>query len=63
MADKQSKRSRKHGRNRDWCKAYAGRNQREKNKIKKLNTHLERQPGDPVALKAKAHCRKIIVGY
>lgn len=63
MAGKQGKSSRKIGRNKDWCKAYANRNQREKNKIKKLNKHLERQPEDPLALKAKDRWRKKIIGF
>lgn len=63
MANRQSKGSKKIGRNSDWCKAYANRNQREKNKIKKLNLHLNIQPGDPVALRARDRWRKVIVGY
>lgn len=40
MSEKQK--GRKIGRNADWCKAYKGRNQRERNKAKKLLRHIDR---------------------
>lgn len=51
MAKKTGK-SQKFGRNADWCKAYRSRNQREKNKAKRLIRHLARFPSDPCAV----HC-------
>jgi len=38
--------NKKHGRNKDWCKAYSLRKQRERNKIKRLARHLARFPSD-----------------
>lgn len=63
MANRQSKGSKKVGRNSDWCKAYANRNQRERNKIQKIHQHLERQPNDPIAHKAMDRWRKKIIGF
>ena len=42
----------KAGRNKDWCKAYRTRGQREKNKLRKLKKHIARHPNDLVAKKA-----------
>lgn len=48
---KKGKKTRKYDRNRKWCQSYRNRNQREKNKVKKLRRHLVRFPGDKVAAK------------
>jgi len=49
MAAGQSKKSKKHDRNRPWCVAYRSRGQRERNKAVKLLRHLKRHPGDATA--------------
>lgn len=49
MAGGQSKKSRKHDRNRVWCQAYRNRAQREKNKAVRLKKHMARHPGDNCA--------------
>lgn len=46
---KGGRKNRKWGRNKDWCKAYAARGQREKNKVVRLRKHLKSNPNDPVA--------------
>lgn len=38
--------ARKYDRNRNWCKAYRLREQREVNKVKRLVKHLKRYPED-----------------
>ena len=48
---KKGKKTRKYDRNRKWCQSYRNRNQREKNKVKKLRRHLARYPDDKVAAK------------
>lgn len=42
MAASKTQKGRKIGRNKDWCKAYRNRNQRERNKVKKLLRHFKR---------------------
>ena len=63
MANKQSKKSKKHDRNRAECKAYSNSNRREKNKLAKLKKHLLRFPDDEAAKKAVEVCIKAIRGY
>ncbi len=47
---KGGKTQRKYGRNRPWCRAYRLRNQRERNKLRKLRRHLLKFPGDDCAI-------------
>lgn len=42
MAAGKTQKGRKIGRNKDWCKAYRNRNQRERNKAKRLLKHFKR---------------------
>ena len=51
VARKTGKKQRKYDRNRKWCQSYRNRNQREKNKVKKVRRHLARFPNDKVAAK------------
>lgn len=55
---RRGKKNRKHGRNKEWCKAYAACGQREKNKVKRINKHLAKHPKDAVAKAAKERPRK-----
>lgn len=48
--------NRKHGRNKLKCAAYRNRQQREKNKKRKLAQHLKKHPDDRQAL----HCHQNI---
>lgn len=48
-ARKKGKKNRCHGRNKDFCKSYAARGQREKNKKVRLRKHLAKHTGDKVA--------------
>ena len=63
MAAKASKKQRKWDRNRLFCQGYRNRNQREKNKVRRLNRHLKAFPSDYVASRAVEVCRKLIRGY
>lgn len=45
---------RKGGRNREWCRAYRARGQREINKVRKMKKHLKRFPNDGVTERALA---------
>lgn len=51
-SSKKGKKNRKHGRNKDYCKAYFVSGRREKNKAKKLAKHIARHPNDPCANRA-----------
>ena len=57
VARKKGKKNRKFDRNRIWCQAYKNRGQREKNKLRRLNKHLNRHPGDGCAIEAKGRCK------
>jgi len=50
MPAKSSAKGRKIGRNAAWCKAYAGRAQRERNKVVKMERHLSTHPTDSACL-------------
>lgn len=54
------KKSRKHGRNADWCKAYRARAQRERNKLPRLVRHLATHPGDAAAIRKAMHCLTLL---
>ena len=43
--------ARKYSRNSSYCKMYADRNTRERNKLRKVKRHLKRQPDDTNAAK------------
>ena len=62
MAGDKSK-SKKAGRNAIRCKSYKDRNQRERNKIVKLNRHLKREPNDKAVLPVIDACKKAIKGF
>ena len=51
MSDIRSKgkKNRKHDRNERWCENYRARQQRERNKARRLSKHLKKYPGDGVA--------------
>jgi hypothetical protein len=63
MAAKQSKKQRKWDRNRLFCQGYRNRNQREKNKVRRITRHLKKFPNDRVATRAVDLCRTAIRGY
>lgn len=64
MAGSQGKKSKKAGKKKLPCQTYRNTNQREKNKVKRLEKHLKhKQPGDPVALAAIEKCKKAIRGF
>lgn len=48
------KKNRKHGRNANACVHYAASHQRERNKLRRIQKHLRRHPGDACAHKAVA---------
>lgn len=60
---KQSKQSKKAGRNKYDALAYKNESRREKNKLARLEKHLKKTPDDATAIAAKAACIKIIRGY
>lgn len=62
MAGDKSK-SKKAGRNALRCKSYKDRNQRERNKIVRLNKHLKREPTDKSAILAIEACKKAVKGF
>lgn len=49
---RKSKGSRKVGRDKKACEAYAAAHMREKNKLRKLRAHVKRLPNDVAAKKA-----------
>lgn len=49
---KKTKKGRKHGRNKSACQLYRGRQQRERNKARRLVRHLKKFPADNVAVAA-----------
>lgn len=49
MATKVGGNSKKKGRMKAWCQAYAGRQQRERNKARRLIRHIKRYPWDAEA--------------
>lgn len=54
----------KAGQNKVSCTSYKNKNQRERNKIKKIERHLKRvQPGDTCALAALERAKKAVKGY
>lgn len=55
--------SRKCLRNRAFCLGYKNRNQRERNKVIRLNRHLKKFPTDRVAIRAVELCKTAIRGY
>lgn len=57
-----SKKNRKHGRMKNWCKAYALSHRREKNKVRRLRTHLKTHPNDGSAVRSLENTRKAIKG-
>jgi hypothetical protein len=57
---KGGKKNRKVGRNAKWCERYRLSNRRERNKLKRLNKHLARHPGDGCGTAAADRCRAII---
>lgn len=64
MANKAAKgKSRKAGRNTNWCKAYRLSRRREHNKVRRLRPHVSRHPADLVAKAAVDACMKVIRGY
>ena len=60
---KKSKKQRKVGRNAQYCLLYRNSHRREHNKIKRLQKHLKRFPGDTCALAAMEVCKAAIRGY
>ncbi len=46
------KKQRKYDRNRKWCQAYRLRGQRERNKRRRLETRIRRNPNDVGAVRA-----------
>lgn len=58
MATGTSKKSRKHDRNRSWCKAYRDSGKREINKARKLFRHLHAYPDDACAQAALGNIDK-----
>ena len=62
MAGDKSK-SKKAGRNALRCKSYKDCNQRERNKIVKLNRHMKRGPNDQSVLPVIEACKKAVKGF
>lgn len=58
MAAGGGKKNRKVGKNRIWCLAYKNSGRREKNKARRLRSHLKRFPADKVAETALGGLRK-----
>lgn len=63
MAGSQGKKSKKAGRNALRCKSYKDRNQRERNKILRLNRHLKKQPEDAAVATMIENLKKIVKGF
>ena len=59
---KKSKKQRKHGRSKDYCKIYALSHRRERNKVVRLKKHLKLFPDDRCALAAVDRATDIIGG-
>jgi hypothetical protein len=60
---KQSKQSKKAGRNIIDCKIYKDSNRREHNKLARLRKHLAKVPEDVIALEAVKKCQIAIRGF
>lgn len=54
------KKNRKHGRNESYCAAYASNRRRDRNKLRRLNKHLRRFPGDGCAHEAVARIAPVL---
>lgn len=59
---KKSKKQRKHGRSKDYCKVYALTHRRERNKVVSLRKHLIRFPDDACAIAAVQRAKDAIGG-
>ena len=59
---KKSKKQRKHGRSKDYCKVYALTHRRERNKIARLRKHLVRFPDDTCARAAVDRAKSTVGG-
>jgi len=57
---KGGKKNRKWGRNVNFCRAYQARNQRERNKVKRLSHYLLRHPEDKAAVRALARWQTVL---
>lgn len=57
---KGGKKNRKWHRNQHRCAAYKARNQRERNKVRRLRNYLRRKPNDLIARKALARYEQIV---
>lgn len=59
---KGGKKNRKVGRNKKWCESYRARHQREKNKVVKLDRHIQTHPADNCALVRRDAMRRLARG-
>lgn len=63
MAGSQGKKSKKAGRSVIACQSYKNSNRRERNKIKRIQKHLKKQPSDVKAEEHIGRLKKLVKGF